>query len=169
MRTGPTGTGKSVNVVQMLMTGLDPNKYVPIFMGFAGGTSANQTQDFIDSKSEKRRKGVYGPPAGKQALIFVDDINMPVKEEYGAQPCIEILRQWWDSGGWYDRKALTFRRIIDTTFVAACGSPGGGRNHVTARFYRHFNIVNYSTMDTQSMETIFGAVEGGRRFCVCGC
>lgn len=44
--------------------------------------------------------GVYGPPMGQTAIIFVDDLNMPEVETYGAQPPLELLRQMVDNGGW---------------------------------------------------------------------
>lgn len=92
---------------------------------------------------EKRRKGVYGPPLNKKGLIFVDDLNMPQKEVYGAQPPIELLRQWMDYGGWYDidTNEKDFRYIQAIKFATAMGPPGGGRNSISPRYVRHFNVI----------------------------
>jgi hypothetical protein len=75
----------------------------------------------------------YGAPLNKRLVFFIDDINMPAREKYGAQPPIELLRQFQDLKGFYDRKKLFWKDIEDTVLCAACAPPGGGRQEVTPR------------------------------------
>lgn len=59
-------------------------------------TRARDTQLFMESKLESKRKTRLGAPANRRVVFFVDDINMPAQEKYGAQPPIELLRQLVD-------------------------------------------------------------------------
>ena len=76
---------------------------------------------------------------------------MPQLESYGAQPPVELLRQTIDAGGFYDTKKLLFKMVKDTRFVAACAPPGGGRNAVTPRLFRHFNMIWVPELSASSM------------------
>jgi dynein heavy chain len=90
----------------------------------------------------------------------VDDLNMPNKEKYGAQPPIEILRQMMDQQGWYDYKDKdkVFKNIENCIFVGAMGPPGGGRTFITPRFLRHLSMISLTSFDDDTLNRIFGTI-----------
>ena len=47
---------------------------------------------------------------------------------------------------------------MDLQLMAAMGPPGGGRNSVTDRFLRHFNIISIATFNDETMTRIFSNI-----------
>ena len=83
---------------------------------------------------------------------------MPLQERYGAQPPIELLRQYLDQGGWYDRKENEFRHLTSTRYVSAMLPPGGGRTFITPRIMRHLAVIAIANFDDDSLMTIFNSM-----------
>ncbi len=154
---GGTGRGKTVCVSQLLKE-LSKDSWTSLSFGFSAQTSASQTQNIVDGKLDKRRKGVFGPPVNKRMVLFVDDLNMPQKEVYGAQPPIELLRQCFSQGSWYDRKSFDFRRIVDVKFVAAVG--GNKPDSITSRYLWYYNAVGVVDYAEDSLSRIFATTIG---------
>ncbi|XP_069092738.1 dynein axonemal heavy chain 6 isoform X2 [Pleurodeles waltl] len=159
--TGTTGVGKSVVARGLLNRIQEEASYVPVYINFSAQTSSARTQEIIESKLEKKRKNILGAPGNKRVIIFVDDLNMPKLDRYGSQPPIELLRQYQDFRGFYDREKLFWKEIQDVTIAAACAPPGGGRNPVTPRFFRHFSMLCLPTPSEHSLKQIFQAILNG--------
>ncbi|KAJ8726572.1 hypothetical protein PYW07_001270 [Mythimna separata] len=158
MMVGPTGTGKSAYIIDFLVTKVDTKVYKALIMAFSAQTNCNQTQDIIMGKMDKRRKGVFGPPIGCYAVVFVDDVSMPQAETYGAQPPIEVLRQGIDLGLWYDRKTNVAMNLIDVQFMCAMGKPMPGAKIITPRFSRHFAFFCIDEFDDETLQVIFSRI-----------
>ncbi|CAJ1382663.1 unnamed protein product, partial [Effrenium voratum] len=157
--SGETGVGKSVVIQQYLNTAGE--LFSTASANFSAQTSTSNVVDQFENRLERKRKTLLGAPPGTTMIFFVDDVNMPMLEHYGAQPPIELLRQVIDYGGFYDKKKLFWKQVADTQFICACGPPGGGRMPVTPRLFRHFNMIWIPALSQDAMHRILSSILGG--------
>jgi dynein heavy chain len=157
---GPIGTGKSVNAFSLLAKGLT-DEFTSLTIALSAQTKSSQILDSITSQVERRRKGLYGPIQQKKLIVFVDDLNMPKKEEFGAQPPLELIRQYLDHKHWYVFKPnKDYFEYEDIIYLAAMGPPGGGRNFITNRLIRHFNVISYAELLDSTIRSIYQTILG---------
>lgn len=63
-----------------------------------------------------------------------------------------------DYQGWYDLETKEFKNLCDIIFIGSMLPPSGGRNQVTLRYLRHFNLLYVQPFETDSLKRIFGFV-----------
>ena len=87
---------------------------------------------------------------------------MPKKDEFGSQGALEILRQWLDYEGWYDRQKQSWRQILDMQLICAMGPPGGGRSVISERIQSRFNVINFTFPANSQVQRIFKIILSAR-------
>ena len=154
---GEVGTGKT-SLIQSVLFGLDDPGKSLLFVNMSAQTSSVGLQSILESKVEKRTKNVFVPIGGKQLITFIDDLNMPLKDSFGAQPSLEFLKHWMEYGFCYDRQKQLIKYINDISVVSAMGPPGGGRNSLCPRIQSRFSVINYTFPSETSINRIFGSI-----------
>lgn len=96
---GPIGAGKT-SVAQSVLESFDKTKYSCLTINMSSQTTSNHVQEAIESRLEKRTRQTYIPAGGKTMITFMDDFNMPMKDTYGSQPPLQLIRQFIDYQFW---------------------------------------------------------------------
>ncbi|KNC55308.1 dynein heavy chain [Thecamonas trahens ATCC 50062] len=160
MVTGKSGVGKSATVGRLLASGGLGGKSVAS-VAFSGATRVATLQDGLEAKLVRHSATALGPPKGGEQLVFIDNLNMPKREVWGAAPPLELLRQLVGFGGMFDRQRLQWVKLVATEFVGAMAPPGGGASEVSPRLLRLFAQLHMAEPGREDMLEMFEPILRG--------
>ena len=147
---GPESS-KTLIVKYLMNNSLDKTRFDCRILPLSNSSTQNSLSRFFQYYMHRRIKN-FSPLKGMRMVFFLDNLGSVKPEIYGAQPPLELLRQFFDQGGWYNTATVEFNGILDSTVIAAMGIPGGGLYGIPQRLMRHFvtfHLLKYSIEDDQ--------------------
>ncbi|AAS51484.1 ACR258Wp [Eremothecium gossypii ATCC 10895] len=154
---GPPGSGKTMTLYNTLKRS---DRFNIIGINFSKDTSVELFLKTLEQHTicTPTSRGIIMQPKahGKQLVVFCDEINLPMLDEYGSQPVILFLRQLIEKRGFWNVQESKWVFIERIQIVGACNPPGhAGRVSITPRFLRHASIVMVDYPGQIAMEQIY--------------
>ena len=94
-------------------------------------------------------------------VYMIDDINMAQKDKYGHQSALELLRQWFDHKGWFNKNNMKiYLKTIKQVCFAASLSARQQVNNVSKsiadeRFSWHMAGIGFTNFEGCHLEQIY--------------
>ncbi|KAK8861158.1 hypothetical protein M9Y10_012853 [Tritrichomonas musculus] len=144
-------------VINTLTNGILDKSYDCRSLPFANCSTAANVLSVLRSYLHKRH-GVFGPLMNHHLVIYMDNINAVKPEVYGAQPPLELVRQLFDAGGWYNTANVEWQTVVGTTVISSMGPTGGGLFSIPDRLLRHFYFIHCPKLKKNSFKNVMNSL-----------
>lgn len=151
---GPSGVGKTA-FFKAVLRNLDEAIFSFNVLNLTAGTSSLRLQESIEAKLNRTTKKKLRPFSGKRGVVFVDDLALPKKDEFGYQPTLELLRQEIEYSGWYDRASLDlFLQVKDIQFITAMREG----QQIPERLLNRFHVLGIAQPADAQLRRIYSSI-----------
>ena len=156
---GGSGTGKTT-LLKNYLKDLDENMiHTCINMNYF--TDSYKLQQQLEGVIDKRSGRMFGPPATKRLIYYIDDLNLPYIETYGTQNALALLRQHMDHRTIFDRQDLGFRKeIVDVQYLSSM-NPTSGSFQINERLQRNFALFACMMPGKDDLRMIYNSILTG--------
>ncbi|OHT14597.1 Dynein heavy chain family protein [Tritrichomonas foetus] len=137
---GPESS-KTLIVKHLMSKSLNKSRFDCHTLPLSNCSTPNSISKFFQYYMHRRQKN-FSPLNNMFMVFFLDNLGSVKPEFYGAQPPLELLRQFFDMGGWYNTATVELRGILDSTVIGGMGVPGGGLYSIPQRLLRHFVLLH---------------------------
>ena len=159
---GARGVGKSTICTELL----DRNRSKTMLTSrviLSVQTSNHQFQNMIERNLSKRQGNRYGPLPGKSLLILVEDLNIPQKDNWGDEPCAELMRFLLETQSLASlQKPGEFKILNDTKYVASATCTQNGFDVLPERLRTRCLVFMIPEPDFDSQFGLFEQIILGR-------
>ncbi|KAI8520697.1 hypothetical protein Bbelb_004510 [Branchiostoma belcheri] len=158
---GPPGSGKT-SLINDLIDTQDPATHIVKRLVWSSASQASQLQTFVEANIHHRQGFVYGAKDYKGFQIFIDDINMPARDEFGVQRVNENLRELLDHHILLKlQKPFEWRTVEGLSVLAALTLheyPSTSTQLLSERLIRHFSVIHLPAPQGQDLESVVNSM-----------
>jgi hypothetical protein len=90
-------------------------------------------------------------PAGNNSrlIVYLEDLHMTKLDNFGDQPAIETIRDFFTTRRWYSAETKTARKIEHTNFITCFDSLLHQKDNLSRRLLSNFFILGLNSLSNE--------------------
>ncbi|XP_014599968.1 PREDICTED: dynein heavy chain 7, axonemal-like [Polistes canadensis] len=147
-------TGKTVLLQNLLKYKLSKHKYLTNTFNYSSLVTAEKAKNLFLSYLSRIKKRCYGLPEDKCCINLIDDFNLNTDTNINSSSVLELIRQYFNNGYWYDTKIFDKIFVTNISFLLTI-TTGYKKHNICPRFMRHFNVYTFPELTMDNIYKIF--------------